>query len=322
MTAITTTRLTRRYGRRRGIEDVELAVAEGEVFGFLGPNGAGKTTTIRILMGFLRPTAGRAEIFGHDCWSEAAIAHRQVAYAGSDPAYLGGLSAAEQLDVLARLRGLARGTWRPLAERLELDPTIPIRKLSRGNRQKVGVIQAFMGDEPLLVMDEPTSGLDPIMQREFLVLVAEARRAGRTVFLSSHNLPEVERSCDRVAIIRDGRLVEITSVGALLASHWRAVNLVLGTDAPEGVFDLPNVRVLNVSGPTVHLMVQGRVNELLRRIAALDVKDVAIATPDIEDVFLGFYERPTTGPAGPTAPDGMSLPAAGRPGAVAEEVVR
>ena len=128
---------------------------------------------------------------------------------------------------MARLRGLSPGAWRPMAERLELDPTVPIRKLSRGNRQKVGVVQVFMGDEPLLVMDEPTSGLDPLMQREFLAIVAEARTAGRTIFLSSHNLPEVERACDRVAIIREGRLVDISTVSDLAASHWRSVSLVL-----------------------------------------------------------------------------------------------
>jgi ABC-2 type transport system ATP-binding protein len=295
MAAITLDHLTRSYGRRRGVVDVSFEVAEGEAFGFLGPNGAGKTTTIRVLMGFLRPTDGRATIFGHDAWREAPLAHHDVAFVGSEPAYLGDMPAGEQLDVIGRLRGLERGAWRRLAERLELDPTVPIRKLSRGNRQKVGVVQAFMGDERLLVMDEPTSGLDPVMQREFLTLVAEARAAGQTVFLSSHNLPEVERCCDRVGIVRDGRLVDVASVQALLSSHWRAVNLVLGDIPAPGIFDLPNVRVLASNGQMVHLMIQGEVNELLQRLATLDVRDVSIATPDIEDVFLGFYEGQAPG---------------------------
>jgi ABC-2 type transport system ATP-binding protein len=299
MSAIELTNLTRSYGPRRGVVDVSFEVTDGEVFGFLGPNGAGKTTTIRVLMGFIRPTAGQATIFGLDCWHQASIAHREVAFVGSEPAYLGELPAGEQLDVLGQLRGLGRGAWRRVAERLELDPTVPIRKLSRGNRQKVGVVQAFMGNERLLVMDEPTSGLDPVMQREFLALVAEARTAGRTVFLSSHNLPEVERCCDRVGIVRDGRLVDVSSVQALLASHWRAVNLVLGAEPEPGTFELPNVRVLAVTGRMVHLMIQGEVNDLLRRLATLDVRDVSIATPDIEDVFLGFYEgaQPVAAPA-------------------------
>ncbi len=289
MHAIECHELTRWYGHRRGIADVTLEVGEGEVFGFLGPNGAGKTTTIRLLMGFLRPTSGGATIFGRDCWRDAPAVHRAAAYVASEPGYLGNLPGADQLDYLARLRGLERRAWRPLAERLELDPTVPIRRLSRGNRQKVGVVAAFMGSEPLLILDEPTSGLDPVMQHEFLTLVAEARAAGRTVFLSSHNLPEVERSCDRVGIVREGRLVDVTSVPDLLASHWRAVNLVLNALPTESTFDLPNVRVLSIDGQVVHLMIQGEVNPLLRRLAELDVRDVSIATPDIEDVFLGFY---------------------------------
>jgi len=288
--AIELDRLTRSYGHRRGVVDLEVEVREGEVFGFLGPNGAGKTTTIRVLMGFIRPTSGRATIFGLDAWSDAPRLHRQVACLGSDPGYLGELTAAELLRHLARLRGLAPSAWRPLAERVDLDPEIPIRKLSRGNRNKVGLVAVFMGHEPLLVLDEPTSALDPLMQREFLRLVAEARAEGRTVFLSSHNLPEVERSCDRIGIIRDGRLVEITTVGALLSGHWRSVNLVLGTPPAPGYFDLPNVQVVGSSGQDVHLMVRGDVNELLARIARLDVRDITITTPDVEDLFLRYYD--------------------------------
>ena len=282
--------LTKSYGRRRGIVDVAFAVREAEVFGFLGPNGAGKTTTIRTLLGLLRPNGGRATIFGFDVWTDAARIHERLSFVGSDPGYLGELTAASQLDYVARLRGLPKGTWRRLAERFELDPTVPIRKLSRGNRQKVGVVQAFMGEPPLLILDEPTSGLDPLMQREFLALVAETRAAGRTVFLSSHNLPEVERSCDRVGIIREGRLTEISTVQALLASHWRSVNLVLSESPPPGTFDLPNVEIASTSARDVHLMVRGDVNPLLRRIAGLEVHDVSITTPEIEDIFLRYYE--------------------------------
>ncbi len=284
--------LTKSYGKRRGIVEVTVEVHEGEVFGFLGPNGAGKTTMIRVLLGFMRPTSGRATVLGFDCWRDAPEAHAELAYVASDPAYLGQLTAGEQLDYMAQLRGLPKSAWRRVAERLELDPTVQVRRLSRGNRQKVGVVQAFMGEERLLVMDEPTSGLDPLMQREFLALVAETRAAGRTVFLSSHNLQEVERACDRVAIIREGRLVDVSTVSDLQASHWRSVDLVLGDPAPPGAFDLPNVRVTSASAHDVHLMVQGDVNPLLRRLAQTHVADVSIATLDIEDVFLGFYDRP------------------------------
>ena len=310
-TAIELRGLTRYYGRRRGIVDVSLDVNEGEVFGFLGPNGAGKTTTIRMLLGFMKPSAGSARALGLDTWRDAPALHRRLAYLSGEPVYLGELTAAGLLDHLGGLRGLPRGSWRPLAERLDLDTTVQIRKLSRGNRQKVGVVQLFMGSEPLLIMDEPTTGLDPLMQREFLGLVAEARAQGRTTFISSHNLQEVERSCNRVGIIREGRLVDIATVQSLLGEHWRSVNLVLNAPAPAGAFDLPNVRQVMSSGRDVHLMIQGDVNPFLRRLAALDVLDVAITTPDIEDVFYRFYEGEVAG-SGERAPHGAIVPAAER----------
>jgi ABC-2 type transport system ATP-binding protein len=299
---IQATGLTKSYGTRRGIVDVDFSVEEGEVFGFLGPNGAGKTTTIRVLLGFLRPSGGHATVLGHDCWRDAPLAHAAIAYVSSEPAYLGQLTAAEQLDYMARLRGLPARAWRSVAQRLDLDPTVQVRKLSRGNRQKVGVVQAFMGEEPLLVMDEPTSGLDPLMQREFLTMVAEVRAAGRTIFLSSHNLPEVERACDRVGIIREGRLVDVTSVTDLQASHWRSVNLMLAAPPPPGTFDLPNVEVVSASARDVHLMVQGDVNDLLRRLATIEVLDVAISTLEVEDVFMRLYEGEAAQPRASTAP--------------------
>ncbi len=286
---IEATGLTKFYGARRGVEEVEFGVAEGEAFGFLGPNGAGKTTTIRLMLGFLRATRGSIRVFGEDALAEAPRIHANVGYVGSDPGFLGELTGAEQLDYLAALRGLARGAWRRLAERLELDPSVRIKRLSRGNRQKLGVIAAFMGHEPLLVLDEPTSGLDPLMQREFLGLAAEARADGRTMFLSSHNLVEVERACDRVAIIRDGHVVDVSTVGELLGEHWRSVNLVLGSPPLADAFDLPNVEVAAMTGREVHLMVRGDVNPLLDRIAAHDVHDIAITTPDVEDLFLRHY---------------------------------
>ena len=293
--------LTRWYGKRRGVVDLEVMVEQGEVFGFLGPNGAGKTTTIRMLLGLIRPSAGTATIWGRDAWRDAPAVHRMLAHLGSDPGYLGELTAAQTLDHVAALRGVAKGAWRPLAERLELDPTVQVKKLSRGNRQKVGVVQAFMGMEPLLVMDEPSTGLDPLMQREFLALVAEARAAGRTVFLSSHNLTEVERACDRVAIIREGRLVKIATVAALVGDHTRSMNLVLARPAAPGTFDLAGVTVLSSTGQDVHLMVQGDVNPLLRSLAGLEVRDIAISTPDVEDLFFRYYDGSVAGSEGRTA---------------------
>jgi ABC-2 type transport system ATP-binding protein len=176
-----------------------------------------------------------------------------------------------------------------MADRLELDPTVRIHRLSRGNRQKIGVVAAFMGHEPIIVLDEPTSGLDPLLQREFLALLAEVRSEGRTVFLSSHNLVEVERSCDRVAMIREGRLAEVRSVGQLLGAHWRSINLVLEEPVASGAFDMPDVEVAAMTGREVHLMVRGDINPLLARISAHRVVDIAITTPDVEDIFLRHY---------------------------------
>jgi len=281
--------LTKYYGERRGVEDVTFAIQDGEAFGFLGPNGAGKTTTIRLVLGFLRATRGTIRVFDRDAFDDAPEIHARIAYLGSDPGFLGELTSAEQLDYLARLRHLPRGVWRPLAERLELDPSVRIRRLSRGNRQKIGVVAAFMGQEPLIILDEPTSGLDPLMQREFLALAAEARANGRTMFLSSHNLVEVERACNRVAIIRDGGIVDVSTVGELLGTHWRSINLVLEEPANARDFELPNVEVAAATGRELHLMVRGDVNPLLERIAAHRVQDVAITTPDVEDLFLRYY---------------------------------
>ena len=299
--------LTRWYGKRRGVLDLDVQVQEGEVFGFLGPNGAGKTTTIRMLLGLIRPSAGTATIWGLDAWRDAPALHRRMAHLGSDPGYLGELTAGQTLDHLGGLRGLPRRAWTSLAERLELDPGVPIKKLSRGNRQKVGVVQAFMGREPLLVMDEPSTGLDPLMQREFLALVAEARAAGRTVFLSSHNLTEVERSCDRVAIIREGRLVKVATVAALVGDHTRSMNLLLARPAADGAFALPGVTVLSSTGQDVHMMVRGDVNPLLRRLAEFDVRDIAISTPDVEDVFFRYYDGSVAGSEGRTAAEAGRL---------------
>jgi len=290
--------LTRWYGKRRGVIDLEADVHEGEVFGFLGPNGAGKTTTIRMLLGLIRPSGGSARILGLDPWTQAPAVHRRLAHLGSDPGYLGDMDATALLDYLGALRGLQKGAWRSLAERLDLDPSVPVKRLSRGNRQKVGVVSVFMGREPLLVMDEPSTGLDPLMQREFLTLVAEARAGGRTVFLSSHNLPEVERACDRVAIIREGRLVKIATVAALVGDHTRSVNLVLGRPAAEDAFALPGVTVLSSTGQDVHVMVRGDINPLLRRLGELDVRDIAVSTPDVEDLFFRYYEGTVAGSEG------------------------
>ena len=219
MTApIETEGLTRSYGRRRGIVDVSFTVNEGEIFAFLGPNGAGKTTTIRQLMGLLRPTSGRARIFGLDCWAQSPGAKEKVGFLPGEMRLYENLSGNALLDYFASFRkGHDRRRRDALVERLDFDPTQRIRHMSKGTRQKLGIVQALMHEAPLLILDEPSSGLDPLKQVTFLSLLHDERAGGRTVFLSSHAIPEVERIADRVGIIREGRLVAVESIEALKA---------------------------------------------------------------------------------------------------------
>jgi ABC-2 type transport system ATP-binding protein len=282
--------LTKYYGRSRGVEDLTFAVRPGEVFGFLGPNGAGKTTTIRTVLDLIRPTSGRVRVLGLDSTANASEIHARVGYVPGEFGLYERLTGAQYLQTFAALRGGA-GAERidPLASRLDLDTSVRIRELSHGNRRKVGLVQAFMHEPDLFVLDEPTQGLDPLMQQEFHAMIEEAQGRGATVFLSSHVLPEVERICDRVAIIREGRLVEVTTVSDLAASHWRSMSLVLAEPPPPGLFELPNVQVASASARDVHLMVQGDVNPLLRRLATIDVQDLTISPLEIEDVFLRLY---------------------------------
>jgi ABC-2 type transport system ATP-binding protein len=228
--AIVTRALTKTYGRARGVADLDLEVRPGEVFGYLGPNGAGKTTTLRLLLDLIRPTRGSATVLGLDSHREGRAIRRRVGYLPGDLRLYVSLSGRELLDYFGHLRGaIPRERAEALARRLDCDLGREIRALSSGNRQKLGLIQAFMSDPELLILDEPTNGLDPLVQQTFYELVLEARAAGRTVLLSSHILPEVERVCDRVGILREGRLVAVESIADLRARAVRRVEIEFGT---------------------------------------------------------------------------------------------
>ncbi len=282
--------LTKRYGKQRGVDEITLSVEPGEVFGFLGPNGAGKTTTIRVLMGLLRPTAGTAHIFGRDCWRDPARAHRDVGFIPGDLRLYDGLGVLEFLRFAARLHGGVRqGRIEALAGRLDLGLRGKIKQLSRGNRQKVGLVQAFMHEAPLLILDEPSLGLDPLMGVMFTDLVREERAAGRTVFLSSHNLGEVERICDRVAIIREGRVVALESVDALKAKRVRQMSVLFRQPVDARVFEGDGIVVLDRGERRLRLAVRGDINPVIRSLARYDVQDLAFSEPDLEDVFLHYY---------------------------------
>src|SRR5438477_12041449 len=267
-TIIQTNQLTKSYGRSRGILDVTFGIQEGEVFGFLGPNGAGKTTTMRVLMGLLRASSGSATIGGLDCWQQSVEVKKLVGYLPGEFTFDPGLRGAQILEYLGHLRGgVDQGYLRKLVERLDLDPGKRFREYSRGNKQKLGLVQAFMHKPRLLILDEPTSGLDPLNQQEFYRIVAEVHAEGRTIFLSSHILPEVEQTCDRLAIIREGRLVKIDHVSALKDIHQHDVEISFaGPSSVEWFKNVAGVAKVaqGADERTLQLVVQGDLAEIIR----------------------------------------------------------
>jgi ABC-2 type transport system ATP-binding protein len=288
---VRTHQLTKHYGRTIALESLDLVVPPGIVFGYLGPNGAGKTTTIRLLAGLLRPTGGGAEVLGLDTVHEADEVQSRIGYLpGSFTAYAD-LTGDQYLRYLGELRGSFDSKRVVLlAKRLELDLTRRIGTLSHGNRQKVGIVQAFMNDPELLILDEPTIGLDPLMQREFLELVREARDAGRTVFLSSHILSEVEAVADVVGILRQGRLIVVESVEGLKAKARRRIDLTFADRPPVAVLrTVPGVREVQTSDTIANLVVEGSTADLIAALAPYRVDDVVSHEADLEEIFLAYY---------------------------------
>jgi ABC-2 type transport system ATP-binding protein len=295
---ILTEGLTKHYGTTPALQGLDLDVRRGEVYGFLGPNGAGKTTTIRLLLDFIRPTAGRLRVLGVDPRAGGAAPRRRIGYLPGELPDLGRQRAGELLTYFGNLSGgVDPGRVHALADRLDLDLTRPIRSLSKGNRQKVGLVQAFMHEPELLVLDEPTSGLDPLLQQEFAALVREARAEGRTVFMSSHVLSEVEHLADRIAILRDGRLVTVEEVAALKQRAVRRVEVRFASAVPEAAFaGLTDVRDLQVAGDTVRCVVDGTADALVKAAARFTVISMTSAEPDLEEVFFAYYASKEDGP--------------------------
>jgi ABC-2 type transport system ATP-binding protein len=290
---IRTWELAKSYHRRPALLGIDLEVPDNVVFGYLGPNGAGKTTTIRLLVGLLRPTSGRAELLGMDTVRDRDQMQRRIGYLPGEFVAYPDLTGEEYLRYLANLRGGVNWSIvEGMAKRFDLDLTGRIGALSHGNRQKVGIVQAFMHEPDVLVLDEPTSGLDPLVQREFLELVRETRGQGRTVFLSSHILYEVEAVADTVAIIRSGRLVIVESVDRLKAQALRRIDLTF--EGPPPVTQLRTVaavRDLRVAGNIVHLDVEGSTADLLQVAAPYRVQQVVTHEPDLEEIFLAYYQQ-------------------------------
>jgi ABC-2 type transport system ATP-binding protein len=288
--AIRTLRLSKSYGTTRALDALDLTVDRGEVYGYLGPNGSGKTTTIRLLLGLHRPSGGRAELFGIDAWRDPVAAHRHTAYVAGEPFLWPGLTGAETFEFLARVRGGADGAYRDLlTERFQLDTSKKIRALSKGNKQKVQLVAAFASRADLLILDEPTSGLDPLMEVAFRETVQEARERGQTVFLSSHILSEVEALCDRVGILRSGRLVDEGTLSELRHLSAQTIEVTFEGRAPS-LAGLPGVEVASAGESALRLQVTGALRPLLEALAEHPVVALKSREPSLEEIFLHHYD--------------------------------
>lgn len=288
MDAIKTEKLTKYYGKARGIEGLDLTVEQGEFFGFIGPNGAGKSTTIRTLLGLISPTGGRAEVLGRAVGKEKEAILREISYLPAEAVFWSGMKVKEILKLSAELRGRdCAAEARRLCERLELDPNRKVEELSFGNRKKVGIVCALQSEPKLLILDEPTGGLDPLMQRAFFDILRERNRQGTTVFLSSHVLSEVQRNCSRAAVIRAGRIIACDSVEALAQTNAKRVSFRGSAELSE----LPGIRDLRTEGESVSFLYTGELNALLGRLAAGKLRDLSLTEPDLEEIFLHYYEK-------------------------------
>ncbi len=289
---ITTAGLSKRFGPTVALDDLDLTVNAGSVFGFLGPNGAGKTTTIRLLMGLARPSSGTAMVLGLDATKDRDRIHRRVGYLPGDFTAYEDLTGTQYLDFLGRLRGdVNRRRRDELVGRFELDPTRPIHTLSRGNRQKIGLVQALMHEPEVLILDEPTSGLDPLMQRVFREIVATAKATGTTVFLSSHVLGEVEEIADTVGIVKQGRLVVVDALERLRERARRHIELTVRNPPLASTFTaLPSVRAVTVLDHTVRLEIEGSMESVFQAATPFGIENVVADHAPLEEILIGYYE--------------------------------
>lgn len=291
MSIIKVNGLTKDYGNHKGIFNLTLEINEGEVFGYLGPNGAGKTTTIRHLMGFLTPDQGSAQILGMDCRTRSAEIMKQLGYLPGEIAFFEGMSGLEFLNFMADMRGMADTTYRDqLIERFQLDHKGRIKKMSKGMKQKLGIICAFMHDPQVLILDEPTSGLDPLMQKLFADLILEEKTRGKTILMSSHSFEEIDRTCDRVGIIRQGDLVAVENIHSL--KEKRRKTYLVTFDQPSTALDFAELDVydqIQINGASARVSILGNVSSFLKALSNYTVLDLDTETGSLEDVFMQYY---------------------------------
>ena len=289
MNVIEVNKLTKYYGKSRGIVDVSFGVEEGEIFGFIGPNGAGKSTTIRLLLSLIHPTSGEARVFGKDVTKEGPTIREQIGYLPSEVFYYDDMKVIDLLKYSASFYPCdCEERTRELASLMELELNRRIRDLSYGNRKKVGIVQGLLHSPKLVLLDEPTAGLDPLMQRKFFDLIRDENKKGVTVFFSSHILSEVQRLCNRVGIIREGRMVEVSDIRTLQQNNTKKIRV--NTRYGQPAFDLPGVTNVVTENGTTQLFFRGDINLILRYLTTLNVDDVSIEEPTLEEIFMHYYE--------------------------------
>lgn len=291
MNVIEIKNLTKNYGKARGIIDVNLAVEEGEIFGFIGPNGAGKSTTIRTLLGLIYPTSGSATIFGKNC-VEVPEARKEVGYLPSEVFYYDNMKVIDLLKYSASFyKKDCTKRINELAEIMDLNLKRKIDDLSFGNKKKVGIVQGLLHEPKLIILDEPTSGLDPLMQQKFFDLIEQENKKGATVFFSSHILGEVQRLCNRVAFIKEGRIIKLEKMSELQGNSYKKFSVTANSAIPGDYFGLKGVSKIEVKGNEANFIFKGNINPVMRKIAELEIRNISIEEPDLEEIFLHYYAK-------------------------------
>jgi len=284
--------LTKRFPNGKGIRDVTFAVKKGEVFGFLGPNGAGKSTTIRHIMGFMKPDRGCVKVNGLDTWKDRGKVQPLLGYLPGEISFIEGMTGLAFLDFMADLQGVKDRKRRDrLMERLQFDASTPIRKMSKGMKQKVGIVAALMHDPEVAVLDEPTSGLDPLMQKVFVEIVLEEKARGKTFLMSSHSFPEIERTCDRAAIIKDGSIVAVNDIHELQSMQRKLFEVVFEDEADVQAFKASGLPIDSQEGTRVRVAVQGNYRRFVEETAKYKIRSIDVFSQNLEDIFMNYYDR-------------------------------
>ncbi|MBO0601860.1 ABC transporter ATP-binding protein [Sporosarcina sp. E16_3] len=292
MNVIEVKNLTKTYGKARGISDVSFNVEQGEVFGFIGPNGAGKSTTIRTLLSLIHPTSGSATIFGKDILKDAPEIKKDIGYLPSEVFYYDNMRVKDLLKYSASFyKKDCRKRMNELAEIMELDLNRKIDDLSLGNKKKVGIVQGLLHEPKLIILDEPTSGLDPLMQHKFFELLEEENKKGATILFSSHILSEVQRLCDRVAIIKEGKIIKLEKISTLKENNYKKIHIETSTEIGKDYFAIEGVTDLVVDRHKVDFLFRGDINEVMKKIATTYIVNIAVEEPDLEEIFMHFYEK-------------------------------